>query len=197
MINLPGSKGHHYLLSEPRRFKEIVDRFYDACVYHDFSHLKWILSPDKRLIIQNFLDIGDQSILHVEDDDLYYHVFLFFHHGIEGMKGRIGQESFPYILQQTAMLLGYKTEEFVKITKEKSIHQFLMEKLMSSKPIYNTDSKHSHELLYLETKLCRKPNLCTRCAICHELALKASKEVRNQSVSTGIETDGTKTYSTF
>ena len=89
MINLPGNKGHHYLKSDPRHFKILVNKFYEACVYHDFSELKWILSPDRRTKIKNFIDMRDESIL--KEDSLYHHVFLLFN-DFEAMKKTYRQD---------------------------------------------------------------------------------------------------------
>ena len=190
MINLPGSKGHHYLKSDPRHFKILVNKFYEACVYHDFSELKWILSPYRRTKIKKFIDMRDESIL--KEDSLYHYVFLLFN-DFEAVKKQ-ADKTFNYLLRQTAMLLGYKTEEFMKILKEKSIYEFLMEKVQKSKPMYRCMENTGHEEFYLNEILCKVPNLCNYCSEVHQLAKEKSQEIREGANIVEIDKDGTKTY---
>ena len=195
MINAEGSKGHHYLNAESKDLKELADGFYDACLYHGFSNLKTILSPDKRLVIQNFLDSGDQSIL--EEDVMYKNIFNFFHYGMETMKEHIGEESFPNILKQTVLLSGYKAEEFVEIIQLKSVYSFLLEKLRTSKPLYNANSDSGHELLYLDGILCRKENTCVVCSRLQGIRKQTWKKIQRKCKTIKVDENNVSTYSTI
>ena len=195
MINLPGSKGHHHLKADKEDLEELVDTFYEAFSYHDFSHLKFILSPKRRVLLQNFLDNGDESIL--EGDNLYFYVLKFFKNKKENII-QMKDVSYHRMFRQTAMLLGFTTEKLLEIIETKSIFEFLLEKLTIGKPNYSLDFEDDHELKFLESITCRnKDVLCPRCKRCQKKTLKTSKIVQDESKLVMIDEEGNKTFSTI
>ena len=193
MVNIPGSQGHHKLMAHSKRFLELVNRFHKSVKYHDFSHLKLILSPHKRELIKKFLDTGDDSFLQ-KDEEIYCKVLNFFNHFKEKRR-EIGKTSFKVVLKQTAMLLGYEVEEFVtEILKKKTIQEFLIEKLEKSKPMYNCESDEGHEIFFLDSILCKPPNMCNYCLSSLTLGREISSQIKRESSMVTVDDKGSFTY---